>query len=101
MLNCHFPVDGIGARVAVPRIPNLMWSATNHNIRGPSHSVLNKDEYRARYSGLVKAYEDVKAQLDEVEAQRQKKLKRQQQMEAFLAEIRKQPVVITKFDERL
>jgi len=61
---------------------------------------LNQDEYRARFGGLVIAYEGVKARLDGVEAQRQEKLKRHQQMEAFLAEIRKQPDFVTGFDDR-
>ena len=66
-----------------------------------AHAALNQDEYRARYSGLVMAYEDVKARLDEVEAKRQEKLKRQKQMEAFLAELRNQDGLIAEFDERL
>jgi len=66
-----------------------------------AHVALDQAEYQKRYDGLVVRFDKAKARLEAVTEQISDKQTRQATIEAFLADLQKQDVMVTEFSPTL
>lgn len=66
-----------------------------------AHSIQNQDDYQRRYDDLVIRYEDLKARLAAVDAEKQGRLLRKNKILHFLDKLRGQDNLLNEFDEPL
>jgi hypothetical protein len=78
-------------------IVELTQTAVAENAR----TVLDQEEYKKRYDGLVQRYNDIKAQYDSVTDQIARNKAKQEIMTRFLDALKAQDGMVTEFDEAL
>jgi len=76
-------------------VAGLVQNCVTENAR----VALDQAEYAARYNALILRYETVKNQLASLEADRRERIVKAERTRIFLNELRRQPDLITGFDE--
>ena len=74
---------------------------TRKAIAENSASILDQEEYLARYNALVDRYEKVKARLEALEAQKAVREAKADTIGTFMFELRERDEALTEFDDRL
>ena len=64
-------------------------------------SVLSQEEYTKKYNALVKRYEKTSVRLDALAAEKSRKQDRDRELRLFIESIKKQPLVLEVWSERL
>jgi site-specific DNA recombinase len=78
-------------------VAELIQKCVNENAQ----TKLDQEEYKNRYEGLVSRFEAAKARFNEISEHQQTIKVRRERVEAFLAALKEQDVLVTEFDERL
>ncbi|OGO90094.1 MAG: hypothetical protein A2Y17_01130 [Clostridiales bacterium GWF2_38_85] len=70
-------------------------------VKENASAVHSQEEYNKKYKGLVKRYEKATRRLDELSAERTRKQERDRELRLFIESIKKQPLVLQVWNERL
>lgn len=70
-------------------------------VKENAASVQSQEEYTKKYNALVKRYEKTSAQLDALAAEKSRKQDRDRELRLFIESIKKQPLVLEVWSERL
>lgn len=70
-------------------------------VKENAASVQSQEEYTEKYNALVKRYEKTSARLDALAAEKSRKQDRDRELRLFIESIKKQPLVLEVWSERL
>ena len=70
-------------------------------VRENASRAQSQEEYAKKYNGLLARYEKATARLAEVTAEKERKRGQDREFRLFIEALRKQPLVLEKWDERL
>ena len=70
-------------------------------VRENASTAQSQEEYAKKYNGLLARYEKATARLAEVTAEKERKLNQDRELRLFIEELKKQPLVLEEWDERL
>ena len=70
-------------------------------VRDNASTAQSQDEYTKKYNGLLARYEKAMARLAEVTAEKERKHDQNRELRLFIEELKKQPLVLEEWDERL
>lgn len=70
-------------------------------VKENAASVQSQEEYTQKYNALVKRYEKTSARLDALAAEKSRKQDRDRELRLFIESIKKQPLVLEVWSERL
>ena len=70
-------------------------------VRENASTAQSQEEYAKKYNGLLARYEKATARLAEVTAEKERKLDQDREIRLFIEALKKQPLVLEKWDERL
>lgn len=70
-------------------------------VKENAASVQSQEEYTKKYNALVKRYEKTSARLDALAAEKSRKQDRDRELRLFIESIKKQPLVLEVWSERL
>ena len=83
------------------REAEVVVGLTRKCVEENSQTELNQEEYLKRYNGYVERYEKLKAEINELEKQKDEKRHKHVQIGAFMFEVSEYGTSITEFDEQL
>ena len=69
-------------------------------IADNAHAAQDQSEYQRRYDALVARYEEAKAKLDALQAEKRGRAAKKARIQQFLSELRRQDELLRDFDER-
>jgi site-specific DNA recombinase len=70
-------------------------------VRENASTAQSQEEYAKRYNGLLARYEKARARLDVLMAEKERKLNQDREIRLFIETLKKQPLVLGEWDERL
>jgi site-specific DNA recombinase len=88
-------IDKLTAEIEV--LAEMVKSCVKKNAA----SVQSQEEYTKKYNALVKRYEKTSARLDALAAEKSRKQDRDRELRLFIESIKKQPLVLEVWSERL
>lgn len=70
-------------------------------VRENASTAQSQEEYAKKYNGLLARYEKATARLTEVTVEKERKLDQDRELRLFIEALKKQPLVLEEWDERL
>jgi hypothetical protein len=88
-------IDKLNDEITV--VAELVKVCVNEN----AVSAQSQEEYTKKYNGLLARYEKATAKLAELTAEKERKRDQDRKIRLFIEELKKQPLVLEAWDERL
>ena len=88
-------IDNLNEEITV--VAGLVKTCVKENAT----SAQSQEEYAKKYNGLLARYENTTARLTELTAEKERKCDKDREIRLFIEELKKQPLVLEEWDERL